>query len=992
MVHGKFEPALFHQTLTKVPTDWPGLGLVGSLGRRRAWDESERIAVLLGAYNTAWVTEALGRVMPEEYPGQHVSTAKDMSRNWASQAGVIVQLFLLSNNFALSDQGPYCELHDQQVSALVDQVMTTGSSKDLERILCAPGFVGEAIKSQVFSWAIRQGRHEIVRLLLSVGGCDPDPDTTYVCRWRGPNSLQAAAFIQDKRASARMIRTLLEYGAKVDNSLVYSALNIAIFMDNQEATQLLMEAGACLCLPSLAAAIRAGNDEMVRTVLDAGVVDMINDQIPSAALWGMFEWAALAHATHRGHVQIVKTLLARGADVTAVHRWSIFRGMYYHEDMQPWTTALGIAVAEEQVETAEFLAHHQHVSKGVEKLPPGGGTYVCPLIIACLVGNGEIIKALVEVGVADVSRADILPAGLRMIIEESRWQSFHSPETLLDLLITNFKGSEEQLAELCEMLIHRGACTDKALVAAVEEGRADVAGLLLRHGASPDTLSSGTRISALGLAIQMGSLNLTRILLQAGATDIGNLWKIKGGVEMAELLSGAGLLNVILREHGYVILAEAIRDEGGSQWLVDLILKTELDFTSKYTGVLVAAIERGLDIGFINGMIGRGAGWTTVNLSPAIEAAIKADAPDDIMHSLLPAYMRIEKDSNGSFLWWERLRGTLFCVARHGSIRMLGIILKAVDWKPRDLGVALSKAISSANYRVIRGFLDAGASLSGDVDCPWLPTPLDSAVVAEQAWLVKLLLSSGANVHDHGALASAARVGNIGLVEILLDAGASPNGPAGTGRGDATALQIASHKGFLGIVRNLIDAGADVNAWGRLYNDATSEQYGLELTALTLAASGGRLETLHFLLSRGAAIHGVTGRGQFVDAVRAATLNSHRAATALLKEYGGWTELDEQALRAKHMAAVAAAKAKQDIASRSASFVTLNGTQECDRDDRTISNELLKELPCNEILDWPQDWAEEEGGTGSGAMHGEFSDFFLEELSRLQGYTMDDDC
>jgi len=52
-----------------------------------------------------------------------------------------------------------------------------------------------------------------------------------------------------------MIRTLLEHGANINSSLVCSALNIAIAKDNQEAVDVLLEAGASLNIPSLAAAI-----------------------------------------------------------------------------------------------------------------------------------------------------------------------------------------------------------------------------------------------------------------------------------------------------------------------------------------------------------------------------------------------------------------------------------------------------------------------------------------------------------------------------------------------------------------------------------------------------------------------------------------------------------------------------------------------------------------------------------------------------------------
>ena len=92
-VHGKQESTL-SQAYTRVLTQWPCLGLVGSLGRH-VWDEPGRRAAILEAQNTAWVTEALGRTMPEEHPGQHALMAKDIMGNWNSEAGLAMRLFLL---------------------------------------------------------------------------------------------------------------------------------------------------------------------------------------------------------------------------------------------------------------------------------------------------------------------------------------------------------------------------------------------------------------------------------------------------------------------------------------------------------------------------------------------------------------------------------------------------------------------------------------------------------------------------------------------------------------------------------------------------------------------------------------------------------------------------------------------------------------------------------------------------------------------------------
>lgn len=933
---------------------WPCLGLLNTIYRYQA-DESRREAAFLEAQNTVWTTAALNRIMPEEYPGQHTLAARDINSNWNSQKGMMIRLFLLSNNFSLSDEYFPNKIHDAQISAVVEHIISTGS-QSLQCFLSAQGLVSEAIKAEVFSWALRCGRDDIVRLFLRLGQ-SPDLDSTYASRW-GSQPLQVAAFISDKRTSVKMIHALLEHGAKIDSSLVHSALNIAIAKDNQEAVKVLVKAGACLRLPSLAAAIWSGNDEIVRKVLDTGV-DVNEKILPPPALWDMNRWAALAHAAHRGQLQIVKTLVARGADVDAVHAWSEFRGVWY-EKLR--TTALGIAAAAEQVETVRFLAG---ITSGGTR-EESAGDHIWPLAIAALTGNNEIIRVLLTAG-ADVSRADEIPERLGWRVEhnsECLWWCF--PKTLLECLIIQLKGDEETLVELCETLINKGARTDRALVIATIKERVEVVRLLPRHGTTldipPETMHGS---SAFGLAIEMGNFTLVRMLHDVGATETGIIRNIKGE-ETAEFLDSVGLLGVVLRKHGWAILDKAIEGGEESRWLVARILETEMDLTGKYVSIMATAVKHRLDINFIKTMISHGAAWTTWNILEAIEAALKADASGDITHLLLGAWKTAKKTPCG----FEGNILILLRAAGRGSRQILDIILAAFDWTPKDLGVALNRSIFHSNYRVIQDLLDAGAALEGD---PWNGSPLQAAIKQEQMWLVKVLLEAGADVQDDEALLSAVHRGNMGLVELLLTKGANPDNPLAPTKKILTALQLASSMGFLAIVRTLTDAGADINAPGWAVDDPSSDSYALKLTALTVAALEGRLEILHLLLSRGAAVHGAA-RGQYIDAVRAAKLRRHGAAAALLKSYGGWTEEDERVCRTEHAVAVAAMKAHYEKISSDES------SSEKGTDDIGTTHSAVQ--------GWPHSM-ENEWGIGLADTHTEFDDFFLTELGRFQDYSMD---
>lgn len=89
-----------------------------------------------------------------------------------------------------------------------------------------------------------------------------------------------------------------------------------------------------------------------------------------------------------------------------------------------------------------------------------------------------------------------------------------------------------------------------------------------------------------------------------------------------------------------------------------------------------------------------------------------------------------------------------------------------------------------------------------------------------------------------GALADAARVGNVKDAETYLDKGAGINNPW-FGR---TPLQVAAEEGKLEMVKFLIEKGADVNALSKF--DKTALDYALgknhDVVAGYLQSKGAR--------------------------------------------------------------------------------------------------------------------------------------------------------
>jgi ankyrin repeat protein len=168
-------------------------------------------------------------------------------------------------------------------------------------------------------------------------------------------------------------------------------------------------------------------------------------------------------------------------------------------------------------------------------------------------------------------------------------------------------------------------------------------------------------------------------------------------------------------------------------------------------------------------------------------------------------------------------------------------------------------------------------------------TALLAAIHEGNLGLIKVLMAAGADANhnlrfgvEHTPLQLAVKKGRLDIVNILLDSGADVNMPP-FDRYGATALQFAAIGGYIGIAQLLIQRGADVNA--------PSARIGGR-TALEGAAEHGRIDMLQLLLSAGAQITG-TGISQYNRARELALKNRHRAAFRLLEKYsaGMWENL-----------------------------------------------------------------------------------------------------
>ena len=123
-------------------------------------------------------------------------------------------------------------------------------------------------------------------------------------------------------------------------------------------------------------------------------------------------------------------------------------------------------------------------------------------------------------------------------------------------------------------------------------------------------------------------------------------------------------------------------------------------------------------------------------------------------------------------------------------------------------------------------------------------TPLDVAVDAEYAEIVRILIAAGADASGNNALSGAVHKENVEIVRILIAAGANVN-PCNECH---TPLHLAALSHNPELVPLLLDAGASVNATAD--NAVTPLHYAVSKNAWNV-----KLETIQALIDAGADVH-----------------------------------------------------------------------------------------------------------------------------------------
>ena len=166
----------------------------------------------------------------------------------------------------------------------------------------------------------------------------------------------------------------------------------------------------------------------------------------------------------------------------------------------------------------------------------------------------------------------------------------------------------------------------------------------------------------------------------------------------------------------------------------------------------------------------------------------------------------------------SRQRPPLFFASWRGKREVVELLLGAgaeVNKTDENGESPLLAASMRGNWEVVELLLDAGAEVDKMRDIDGI-TPLVAASIEGHREMVKLLLDRGAEVDkaNNAGQTPLFRAGSddhTEVVQLLLDSGADLDRAVNLYPG-ATRLHWASKVGLLGMVRSLLDAGADVNS------------------------------------------------------------------------------------------------------------------------------------------------------------------------------------
>jgi ankyrin repeat protein len=887
------------------------------------------------------LSDTIKALLPENiFPSS--PTAVDMAISQRQPSSILqflkLSMYLVSNNFFGSTTN---------VSKRVYQWVKRRSNAGLmEYILSIGGPTVEALTENLFRLALDAEDVPTINKMMKLG-IDPNEQVYRTERGTCRTPLLQACDMQ----SLKLVRALIDGGAKVDllvgNEDTESALMSAVscrdedyeFNDlvDPELVEILLNAGAVvnpgLGQSPLANAAEWGHVEVVKLLVSGGAdvnimegddgytstplikaIECEND-IPDADIISMVRILLLARADPQGvalsggeartpleaamatkSIELIQLLLENGARITeqsfvqAVRHCDInVVKLLLQSGGQATEAAIECAVESNSMLVFFLLeAADDRIKKRCK---------TAALIKSIECGKIDLIHKLGVSG-AQLTKNSELEAAIQQVIQEGHMD-------ILQFLLDEKSGYRTLSLES----LGRGLWT------AIANDHTDIVELLLVAGTNINSTSHNLDESPLLAAIIKKDSKLAKQLLVAGASVNGT--DIHSGIIITttvlpiavdwgyypliqDIINAGAEVDALETKGGRTALFVAV--EKKSKEAIKLLIDAGADVNASgavlFGKTALMAASRNNDLPMVRYLLELGADPDEWSLIVGITGSV--ELVQTLLEARLHRYKRYSRGYGcGALQHAIRLKDdTMIKVLLAKGIDANAIINRKVGYQAVStyptsktsrepylqtgqsaLGFAI-ESDKSKDSGIVRLLLHGGADPNCIVTRDY-QTALLAAIYASNLGLVKILIAAGADANpnlrfgvDRTPLQLAAEKGRMDIVNILLDNGADINIPP-FDRYGATALQFAAIGGYIGTAQLLIQRGADVNA--------SPAKIGGR-TALEGAAEHGRIDMLQLLLSSGAQIIGA-GVSQYDRARELALENGHRAAWKLLEKY-----------------------------------------------------------------------------------------------------------
>ncbi|OPJ88286.1 anion exchange protein 4 isoform B [Patagioenas fasciata monilis] len=588
-----------------------------------------------------------------------------------------------------------------------------------------------------------------------------------------------------------MVALLLAQGANINaqtEETQETALTLACCGGFSEVADFLIKAGADIelgCSTPLMEAAQEGHLELVKYLLAAGA------NVHATTATGD---TALTYACENGHTDVADVLLQAGADLE-------------HES-EGGRTPLMKAARAGHLCTVQFL-----ISKGANVNRATANNDHTVVSLACAGGHLAVVELLLAHGADPTHR---LKDGSTMLIEAAKGGHTNVVSYLLDYPNNVLSVPAADLSQLTppsqdQSQVPRVPVHTLAMVVppqepdrTPQENSPPLLGVV--KGASKQKSSSLQRISAIEKA-QLKSLELIQESLELQKA-LGN----QQNVGQQQQIAGQGLL--VQEADGLMVATPA-------QTLTDTL------------DDLIAAVNSRVPSGSSSSL------HTTESPTPEPCSQASSNVPSQ---SVLPMYPSVDIDAHTESNHDTAL--TLACAGGHEELVSV-LIARGANIEHRDKKgfTPLILAATAGHVGVVEILLDKGGDIEAQSERT-KDTPLSLACSGGRQEVVDLLLARGANkehrnVSDYTPLSLAASGGYVNIIKILLNAGAEINSRTGSKLG-ISPLMLAAMNGHVPAVKLLLDMGSDINAQIETNRN----------TALTLACFQGRAEVVSLLLDR----------------------------------------------------------------------------------------------------------------------------------------------